>query len=358
MGYSPIPFRELERACDGIRNWLNQHVLATYISKFPHEVLENNGAQFFELITYLTGKAPGRAALEKVTKKNERIQLLYKQYDDLIRSLKENGALLNNIRPEYLLKHYEYNIYVKINPSANVMQSNAKLSEGKFAYLSNDAWITLFYQVLKIYYLSRLNQKSFRSTGGFSAEKLALNDNFLEGSNFLSINENLLLKWLELHYEKINPGRPRTITNFDSDLKDGQVFAAVIQSYVGVNACKALNTMKMNPVAKEEFIHNAERVITALEDIGLATQLTPKDIEIPRQREMVIFCLYLYNNLPHYIPKDTIEFKCTLRDEVIKHIVLSNPSAKPINYRVSQFFPFFSHEIFLLSFILMLNRFI
>ena len=286
---------------------------------------------------------PGRAALTNATNKIEKSQLLYKQYDDMIRTLKENGALLNTIRPEYLLKHHEYNTFVRTNPNQSVMPSMAKLSENKFAYLSNDAWITIFYQVLKIYYVSRLTPKVFRNTGGFSAEKAGFTDNVLEGSNFLSPNENILLRWLELHYEKMRPSKPRTVKNFDDDLRDGQVFAAVIQSYVGLNASKALNLMKMNPQSKDDFLFNADKVITALEEIGLLTQLTPKDIETPRQREMVVFCLYLYNNLPHYMPKEAVEFKCTLRDEVVKHIVLSNPSQKPINYRVSCLKGFFNN---------------
>lgn len=312
--------------------------MTTYLSKFPQDVLENNGAQLFELITYLTGKAPpGKAALAGITKKAEKVQILHKQYDDLIRSLKENGALLNTIRPEYLLKSHEYNLYSKANAGSTLLPSMIKLSENKFAYLSTDAWITMFYQILRIYYLSRLTTRVFRNTLGMPAERPTIPDSFLEGSNFLSVSENLLLKWMEIHFEKMRPGNPRVLKNFDEDLRDGQVFSVLIQSYVGANASKALQSMRLNPQVKEDFVYNAERIIMALGDIGLVTHLTAKDLEAPRQREMVIFCLYLYNNLPHYIPKEVIEFKCTLRDEVVKHIVLTNPSAKPINYRVIYF---------------------
>jgi len=336
LGYAPIPFRELERACESIRNWLNQNVLTTYISKFPQDIIENNGAQLFELMAYLTGKAPqGKAVLTNITKKLEKVQILFKQYDDFLRMLKENGALLNTIRPEYLLQSYDYNLYSKTNAGKSIVPNMIKLSEGKFAYLSTDSWITLFYQILKIYYLSRLSPKVFRNTPGMPADRPPIPDTFLEGSNFLNPSENLLLKWLELHYEKVRPGHPRVIKNFDQDLKDGHVLAAVIQSYVGVNASRSLQLLRFNPQSKEDYLHNAEKVINALEDIGLVTQLTPRDIETPRQREMVIFCLYLYNNLPHYIPKETVVFSCSLRDEVVKHIVLANPSNKRISYRVS-----------------------
>jgi hypothetical protein len=39
-------------------------------------------------------------------------------------------------------------------------------------------------------------------------------------------------------------------------------------------------------------------------------------------REMLLFVLQLFNALPHYEPKSTIEFKCTLGEEVIKNIEL------------------------------------
>ena len=38
---------------------------------------------------------------------------IFKQYDDTIRSLKQEGALLNHIRPEFLLAYNDYLIYIK-----------------------------------------------------------------------------------------------------------------------------------------------------------------------------------------------------------------------------------------------------
>ena len=47
-----------------------------------------------------------------------------------------------------------------------------------------------------------------------------------------------------------------------------------------------------------------------------------------------MFCVQLYQALPHYIPKATIEFPAVLGDEVKKNIELSNPSKQPISYWV------------------------
>ena len=49
---------------------------------------------------------------------------------------------------------------------------------------------------------------------------------------------------------------------------------------------------------------------------------------------MLLFVLQLFNALPHYEAKQTIEFKCTLGEEIIKTIDLANPNSKPISYWV------------------------
>jgi len=335
LGYTPIPQRELEKACESIKNWLNQNVLNSYISRFPHDIIECNGSQIYDLIQFLTGKTPaGKASLTLITKKAEKIKALHKQYDDLLRVLKENGALLNTIRPEYLLRHADYNSYMKQQDNQFIQPNNIKLTENKFVYLSTDAWITLFYQTLKIYFLGKVSLKTFKATPGMPPEKLMVPDYYLEGSNVIGIPENLLLRWLEVHYEKMRPGIPKRIKNFGEDLRDGHIFSAVIQSYVGNGATRSLGMMRNNLASKEDYIYNANKIINALEELGLQTPFSAKDLESPSQRDMILFTLYMFNNLPHYIPKATIEFSCLLRDTAIKYIELSNPAHKAISYRV------------------------
>jgi hypothetical protein len=48
----------------------------------------------------------------------------------------------------------------------------------------------------------------------------------------------------------------------------------------------------------------------------------------------LLFVVQLYQGLPHYIPKATIEFPAVLGDLVTKNIELSNPSKNPISYFV------------------------
>ena len=44
------------------------------------------------------------------------MNVLMKQYEELINFLKVNGAHLNTVRPEYLLNSNDYIKFLKINP--------------------------------------------------------------------------------------------------------------------------------------------------------------------------------------------------------------------------------------------------
>lgn len=67
----------------------------------------------------------------------------------MIKYLKENGALLNTIRPEYFLSLSEFNSFIKNSPNlvetSHVVPYALKINEHKYAYLSNEAWTVLFY---------------------------------------------------------------------------------------------------------------------------------------------------------------------------------------------------------------------
>lgn len=81
-------------------------------------------------------------------KKPERSVLLFKQYDDIIRYLKADGALLNHIRPQYLLNYSDYHSYIKSLPSADNMHVGPqflKIHPKIYSYLHFDCWTSLFY---------------------------------------------------------------------------------------------------------------------------------------------------------------------------------------------------------------------
>jgi len=125
---------------------------------------------------------------------------------------------------------------------------------------------------------------------------------------------------------------PRVITNFDTDLQDSTVFAALIRSHYGDAA--ALKDFRNIFFEQSTFGLNAECIVNACAQIGITTHITKEDIVEPSARELLLFVVQLYQTLPHYIPKATIEFPSVLGDLVTKNIELSNPSKNIISYRV------------------------
>ena len=236
---------------------------------------------------------------------------------------------MNTVRPEYLLSFSDYNKFLKQQASQSDLKQ--KTLERMFPYISAESWITLFYQVLKIYYLNRVTPKSFKNLPGMPANEATV-ESYMQGSNLYSVPETILLKWMQFHYNKVNPLLPKRLTNFDADLQDGRVFAALIQSHYG--NVKNLKDIKTSCYNDDHLLFNAKRVIEAIHEIGLNTHVMPQDISNPSARELLLFCVQLYQSLPHYIPKAQIEFPATLGDLVTKNIELSNPSKNPISYWV------------------------
>ena len=81
-------------------------------------------------------------------------------------------------------------------------------------------------------------------------------------------------------------------------------------------------------------------MLGALDKVGLrlaaepAGAVTAEQLHGATAREMMLFALWLYSNLPQYVPKATVSFGGGLHERLSKTIELSNPSKKPIAYEV------------------------
>ena len=336
LGYNAIPFQLLEKSCEHIVKWLNHFALNSTIQNYPNDIITNNGSQLFDLMTYLTGKQLNfKAKIDVTMKKTDKMKASLKQYEELIAHLKKNGAFLNTIRPYYLLSYHEYTLYVKAFPNEFVHNSALRMSETRFKYLSYDCWITLFYQMMKIYSLNKITLKALKNLPNIPQEKLTIPDYYLEGSNIYSLSENLLLRWLELYTEQMSPVTKPRLQNFSIDLRDSLCYLYLLQAYIG----PTLNKFNVNlkPICKNEddYLFNAEKIINVLHELGLETHLQPKDLAVPTDREMLLFLIHIFNSLGYYIPqKEPIIFSCILGEEVIQFIELINPSPKPVAYWV------------------------
>ena len=224
--------------------------------------------------------------------------------------------------------------------------------------------------------------------------KMLAPDALLTGSNFMSVPECLLLRWLAYHHNKVTLGPARRLVDFDRDLRDGSVLAGVILSHCPFlgDSGKPLCSIHWTPKSEDEYLANANAVVAALKYLQLdfplsadvivntgagvsdGVGLEPKQAVSPSkmsigagstataltrtalydsggvlahsagsvvemgdgyQRENLLAVLYLFQHLPQQVPRTEIEFKGALGATITKAIELKNPTKRAITYHVS-----------------------
>eukprot|EP01119_Soliformovum_irregulare_P018090 TRINITY_DN5485_c0_g2_i1.p1 TRINITY_DN5485_c0_g2~~TRINITY_DN5485_c0_g2_i1.p1 ORF type:complete len:1724 (+),score=575.60 TRINITY_DN5485_c0_g2_i1:408-5174(+) len=305
--------------------WLNSNLLKNPIVEFPTDVIGNSGRQIIEMVELLSGKKLQTSFnTQGASKKEDRIPQLIKRYDALLNALRAAGGIMGSIRSTFLLSA---NDYVK---DQNMTMVNRPVFERNFSRVSIYSWSVVMYQIIKIFFLSRVNVRSYKTLPGMGNVKQDYN---LPKSNTLSQSELLILKWLNFHYKKVHPTNYKKVNNLDDDLSDGVVIGAVISSHAP--HLDKLGVVYHNCTDKQQLIHNVESVINALAELKLSYNITVKDFLEPHSADMLIFCLYLYQQLPQFIPKGVIEFHGALQETVIKELELSNPSPHALSYFVT-----------------------
>jgi hypothetical protein len=270
VGYNPVPFDVLERNCEHVCRWFNASLNTSSMQAFPQDIITQNGGPIYDLITYLSGKRPpGQASVKAIAQANQAnakdaLKVLLNQYEELINYLKVNGAHLNTVRPEYLLNTSDYTKFLKMFPKEENMKP--KVVDRVYPYIAMESWLTMFYQVLRIYYLNRITPKNFKALPGVPQVEASV-DPQMTKSNIYSVAETILLKWMSFHYNKEMPDRARPLTNFDVELCDSTVFYCLIKSHYGETA--SLKQFKMVAQNHEMVMNNAKMIIKAVEEIGI-----------------------------------------------------------------------------------------
>jgi hypothetical protein len=70
----------------------------------------------------------------------------------------------------------------------------------------------------------------------------------------------------------------------------------------------------------EKCFHNALILIDSLRELGLEYDINSLDITDPNPIAMILFCSFLYDKLPNYIPSASIEFNSPLHQTVSKKV--------------------------------------
>ncbi|XP_026647666.2 cilia- and flagella-associated protein 47 isoform X1 [Zonotrichia albicollis] len=330
---------------------------------FKRRVDKDKG--FYEMLVHLNGQSiPGIAASQSLsTDPVERMLQLHWQHTELLSFLKRKGAYLPHIMPEFLLSPEDYELWTEVNtgvrcfvPEAKrgTMRSPGKLSGRRifvlesrtFETMSKRAWTDVLLQMYKVFVLPRVSSRivpdpssleCLQNMPGIKSEPLC--------SNIYSRYERTILIWLNKNYEKNRKivwkdnergGIPpmRWIVNFDQDLLDGLVLAAQMAGYCPYLIPTHFVKMYTNPITHEQFMHNALIIVKALHTINMDLDIKAIDICDPNPVMMLILCVHLYDILPHYLPKNTIEFSGALHATIVKQVLLKNPSNYALAYNV------------------------
>lgn len=71
----------LENTIEYLTRYLNANILTSRIDEFPRSLIENDGAQLFEIISFFTPKSgnfPWRCTIKE--KSQKKVEALYNQY--------------------------------------------------------------------------------------------------------------------------------------------------------------------------------------------------------------------------------------------------------------------------------------
>ncbi|XP_013416633.1 cilia- and flagella-associated protein 47 isoform X1 [Lingula anatina] len=291
----------------------------------------------------------------------ERALQVHWQHSTLLTFLKSQGASVASIKPEYLMTPGDYKHWIQVQKQMKAQEMSGQdedqinsgprteneemLEDQLFEAVSKRAWTDLMLQLLKTLVLSRITPRQFRTMQAPDKHHAlpTVNPDPLS-SNVYCVGERIVLAWLNHCYEQyrhhIWDGSPkggvppsRWIVNFDFDLLDGLVLGACLGAYVPFLIKTHLQGMYSCPTTAEQCLHNALKVVNAIKYIGLDYDIQAIDITDPNPINLLLLCIHLYQKLPHYLPKSSIEFTGSLHSTVMRQIRLSNPSAKPLTYQ-------------------------
>ncbi|XP_038658216.1 cilia- and flagella-associated protein 47-like isoform X3 [Scyliorhinus canicula] len=303
----------------------------------------------YDMLHHLTGTwLPGFTGKQPLlSDPMERLLQLHWQYSTLLTFLRAQGACLANVNPEFLLEPEEFKQWNQLqNCSQNIESAEIfSLSDDVFESVSKRAWTEVLLQIYKVFVLSQLTVKDINGTfcKAKHLENMPRINAEPRSSNIYSTGELVLLTWLNHNYETMRNvvwecsqkgavPPTRWIINFDLDLLDGVVLAAVVAAYCPQLIVTHFENMYTSPAAPEQCLHNSLVILNAFNAIGLDFDIQATDISDPNPVTMLMLCVYLYQRLPNYRPKITVEFTGALHAPVVKQIRLQNPFMKRIVY--------------------------
>ncbi|OHS98266.1 hypothetical protein TRFO_35361 [Tritrichomonas foetus] len=370
-----------KRVLEFIKRYLNAIVLNTQLSDFPNDFIRNDGALLHELVSNLMGgkKIPmesdrGDSSINDPVLKRKELM------NRLLKGLQSLGALVAHVKPEYLLTRADFlsimrtkvmkqllgidrfnapemstfdqkilGEFTSSKSFSDAILSRMKILEGVYTNLSNESWMILIMQIVKLFVINKIDPERLSQTPGVSdtikqlqqasarfstSNELMAEINrptkSISNSNVYSISEGILLKWISIHHCKIMNDLQKTIINY-ADLSDSIAFSSLIKDHTSIFHGSPVD----DPSDKHQKELNAIEVMNAMKNLKLG--FCPRANEIV-DGSMTMLCLitaYLFENLPRFLPVTTIEYTTTLHKTITRNVNVTNPSKTEITYKAS-----------------------
>ena len=341
----PPPTEADETGIDNIVRFFNASTMMGPFNNIVEAIVSSRGAVFIELLEFYSGKSvPGKIGSRMTASggaKKEQTEQLLAQYEKLLIFMKGHGALLNCLKPEYLVGVDDLRriVSTKTQRAADEFELQSlepwRRLEDSFARVSAWAWGMMLQQLVKTTILCRITPRQYAELPMGADAESAKADTSLSASNVYSVHESILLKWMSHHLSKVFPRLAHRVTNFDEHLRSGLViFSLLAAHWPGL---KTLYSSLRKPaagarVSAADASVNASIILRAMKMLELPFPLTESQLVSPDAREMLIFVLYLYQTLPQLAPQMNIVFQGVLGSRIAREVELTNPTNSTVVY--------------------------
>ncbi|KAK7478911.1 hypothetical protein BaRGS_00029892 [Batillaria attramentaria] len=322
---------------------------------------KKDGKTIYDMIGHLSGRSVPGIPINSPLPSDplERVKQIYWQHSTLLTFLKCQGACIASVRPEYLMTARDFVIWRQLQrqvreelwqqgkeEEAEKIHVDDEMEEEVFEAVSKRAWTDIMLQTLKALVLVKVTPRTYKMMQPVDKDDClpSVNPDPL-ASNIYSVGERILLTWLNHYYERYRHrvwknckwgGVPpsRWVVNYDFDLLDGLVLAAVMGAYMPFLITSHLQDMYTHPTTAEQCLHNALKVVNAMRYAGIDYDVQAIDITDPNPIMMLLLVSHMYQLLPQYIPKATMDFTGTLHSTVTRQVKITNTSSKALTYQV------------------------
>ncbi|XP_071186802.1 cilia- and flagella-associated protein 47-like [Salvelinus alpinus] len=306
----------------------------------------------YDMLRHLSGQTlPGVSTNQSLPcNLTERVQQLLHRSTVLLAFLRRQGACLSHIRPEYLLDSQEFSHWSSLQAQCD--QRGLDYNSKVFESLSKRAWMDVLLQTYKVLVLPRVTEGPLSlglqscDSGSMEQQVPRINPKPL-ASNVYSTWERRLLTWLNLHYHSMRTTvwspltsrgdvpSARWVVNFDLDLADGLVLAAVLAAYCPFLIPSHLQRMYTSTSRLEQNLHNSIILSQAFTVLCLDIDIQPTELSDSNPVLMLMLCVYLYETLPQYLPRRIITLSGSLHHTFTKQVRLKSPSSRTMFYHAS-----------------------